>query len=71
MTLTDIRKLPVREKLQIMEALWEDLRSEVQEESIPDWHKELLDSRRKAVEEGKEKILDWDEVKDSLGKRRK
>jgi putative addiction module component (TIGR02574 family) len=70
MTLTEIRKLPVKEKLQIMEALWEDLRSQVQEEAVPEWHKELLDNRRKAVEEGREQVLDWDQVKDSLGKRR-
>lgn len=70
MSLTEIRKLPVKEKLQIMEVLWEDLRSQVQEEPVPGWHKELLDSRRKAIEEGREKILDWDEVKDTLGKRK-
>jgi putative addiction module component (TIGR02574 family) len=58
MTLTEIRKLPVKEKIQIMEVLWEDLRSQVQEEPIPDWHKELLDNRRKAVDAGHEKILD-------------
>ena len=70
MTLTEIRKLPVKEKIQIMEVLWEDLRSQVQEEPIPDWHKELLDNRRKAVDAGHEKVLDWDQVKDSIGKRR-
>ena len=69
MTLTEIRKLPVKEKLQIMEVLWEDLRSQVQEEPVPEWHKELLDNRRKAVEAGREKVLDWDQIKDSLGKR--
>jgi putative addiction module component (TIGR02574 family) len=70
MTLTEIRKLPIKEKLHIMEVLWEDLRSQVQEEPVPDWHKELLDNRRKAVEAGHEKVLDWDQVKDSIGKRR-
>jgi putative addiction module component (TIGR02574 family) len=70
MTLTEIRRLPVKEKLQIMEVLWEDLRSQVQEEPVPEWHKELLDNRQKAVEAGREKILDWDQIKDSLGKRK-
>ena len=32
--------------------------------------KQLLDSRRKAVDEGRDKILDWDEIKGSLGKRK-
>jgi hypothetical protein len=45
------------------------LKNGLQRNSIPEWHKELLDSRRKAVEAGHEKVLDWDRVKESLGKR--
>ena len=66
MSITEIRGLPLHEKLQIMEALWEDLRSHADGVPVPQWHKDLLDARRKAVEVGQEKILDWDEVKDSL-----
>ncbi len=54
-----------------MEAIWEDLRARADELPVPGWHKELLDGRRKAVEEGREEVLDWDSVKDSLGSRRK
>lgn len=68
MNIAEIRQLPLNEKLQIMEALWEDLRSRAEELVVPEWHKEILDERRKAVEEGREEVLDWDEVKNSLGK---
>ncbi len=68
MDIAEIRRLPLREKLQLMEALWEDLRSNAGDIPVPDWHKELLDERRKAVEEGQEEILDWDQVKNSLGR---
>ena len=71
MSITEIRDLPLSEKLQIMEALWEDLRSRAEGVPVPEWHKELLDDRRKAVEAGKESILEWDEVKRSLGTRGK
>jgi putative addiction module component (TIGR02574 family) len=67
MSITEIRDLPLSEKLQIMEALWEDLRSRAEGVPVPEWHKELLDARRKAVEAGQESILEWDEVKRSLG----
>ena len=67
MSIAEIRQLPLHEKLQIMEALWEDLRSNADAVLVPDWQKNLLDARRKAVLEGKEKVLDWDEVKGSLG----
>jgi putative addiction module component (TIGR02574 family) len=71
MSITEIRNLPLSEKLQIMEALWEDLRSRAEGVPVPEWHKELLDDRRKAVEAGKESILEWDEAKGSLGTRGK
>jgi hypothetical protein len=54
-----------------MEALWEDLRAQAELVPVPEWHKELLDERRKAVEEGREEIFDWDAIKDSIGSRRK
>jgi putative addiction module component (TIGR02574 family) len=67
MTIAEIRQLPLNEKLQLMEALWEDLRAHAQETSVPEWQKKLLDARRKAVEDGQEAILEWDQVKGSLG----
>jgi putative addiction module component (TIGR02574 family) len=69
MSITEIRELPLHQKLQMMEVLWEDLRSHTEGAAVPQWHKDLLDARRKAVEAGQEEILDWDEVKDSLGTR--
>ena len=70
MSITEICGLPLNTKLQIMEALWEDLRSRAESVPVPEWHKELLDARRKAVEGGQEVILEWNDVKHSLGTRR-
>ncbi|MEK7676331.1 MAG: addiction module protein [Verrucomicrobiota bacterium] len=70
MSSAEIRELPLAEKLQIMEAIWEDLRSHADQVLVPQWHKDLLDERRRAVEAGREEVLDWDTVKDSLGSRR-
>ena len=67
MSITEIRELPLNEKLQIMEALWEDLRAHAEQASVPEGQKDLLDARRKAVEQGREAILEWDQVKTSLG----
>jgi putative addiction module component (TIGR02574 family) len=65
-SLTEIKQLPLSEKLQIMEAIWEDLRLHAEQVEVPQWHKDLLDERRKAVDEGREEVLDWDDVKNSL-----
>ena len=71
MSIAEVRQLPLAEKLQIMEAIWEDLRAHVEQVAVPQWHRDLLDERRKAVEEGRERLLDWDSIKDSLPSRRK
>ena len=43
--LEEIHQLPFREKLQVMEAIWDDICREEQHLDVPDWHKELLDER--------------------------
>jgi len=70
MSIAEVKQLPLSEKLLIMEAIWEELRAQADQVPVPGWHKELLDERRKAVEEGREEVLDWDSIKDSLGSRR-
>jgi hypothetical protein len=71
MSIAEVRRLPLAEKLQIMEAIWEDLCAQAELAPVPQWHKDLLDERRKAVAEGREELLDWDSIKDSLPSRRK
>ena len=66
MSIAEIHQLPLSEKLQIMEAIWEDLRARAEEMPVPEWHKELLDTRQDAVAMGREQVLDWDEAKRSL-----
>ncbi|MGY8656511.1 MAG: addiction module protein [Verrucomicrobiia bacterium] len=67
MSISEIKQLPLHEKLPIMEALWDDLRSHTDAVLVPDWQKDLLNARRRAVEKGTEQILEWDDIKDSLG----
>lgn len=61
-----VRNLPLHEKLQVMEAIWEDLSGDPAQVEIPDWHREILDERAAMVLEGKAKFLDWDSVKQQL-----
>ena len=66
MSTIEISHLSLREKFQVMQSIWEDLRSHVDRFEVPQSHKDLLDARRKRVEA---KILDWDQVKHNIGKR--
>ena len=68
MSLAEVRSLSLREKLQILEVIWEDLSSHVDTMEISPSEKELLVSRISRVRDGKTEIHDWDSVKNSLGK---
>ncbi len=68
MNIAEIKKLPMREKFQIMEALWQDLSSDVENADIPAEHKAILDKRFEQAESGEMKFLDWDKVKNTLGR---
>lgn len=69
MSITEIRKLPLREKFQIMEALWEDMRDTAEDHEMPAADIALLDSRRAKVHKGEEKLLDWEQVRNTWGQK--
>lgn len=46
-----------------METIWDDLREHFEQAEISEEHKTLLESRRRRVESGESRLLDWDEVK--------
>jgi hypothetical protein len=67
MSIAEIRKLSMREKFQIMEALWEDMRPEIDQADIPDEHKRILDECHARVAAGEEKFLDLSTAKQQIG----
>lgn len=62
MSVTEISQLPLLEKLQIMEVIWEDLRQRADGIDVSRADRELLDQRRARAETGQSRILDWDSV---------
>jgi len=68
MTVADVKKLPVAEKLRIMEAIWLDMRERIDDAEIPEAHRRLLDERRTRVATGEAKLQAWDDVKHTIGR---
>ena len=68
MSVAKVLQLPLNERLQIMEAIWADLRGRAEGLGIPQDQKDLLDARRARVGAGEARILDWDSVKHSIGR---
>lgn len=59
-------KMSIEEKLRMLERLWEDLIRVPSGIPSPDWHRDVLEAREKRIREGSEKLLSWDEAKESL-----
>ena len=67
--LTALKGLTKKEKLMIIEALWDDIASDENEIESPDWHSDSLSKTKERLKAGEEKILDWTEAKRELRKR--
>ncbi len=68
MTAADTKQLPIDQKFQIMESIWEDLYERIEGMEIPQSVKDILDQRRARVESGDALLLDWDAVKSTIGR---
>jgi hypothetical protein len=66
-----LEKMTLADKLEAMELLWADISRQPADLPSPDWHKDVLDERRRLVAAGKLKFLDWDtaiaELRKELG----
>jgi hypothetical protein len=68
-TTVQIEKMSRAEKIQTMEALWEDLSRLDAEVESPPWHRDVLKETEARVAAGREQIADWQTAKKELRKR--
>jgi putative addiction module component (TIGR02574 family) len=58
--------LPVEERLELAEALWESVEVTAQQPPLPDWQRQILDERIAADDENPEAGSPWQEVKQRI-----
>lgn len=68
MSIAEIQNLPLRQKLQILEVLWNDLNERAEAMGVTPVERELLDHRLARVRDEEVEIHEWDSVKKNLGK---
>jgi hypothetical protein len=66
MSIAELRQLPSKEKMRIIEMLWSDLASGNDEISSPDWHGEELRKTDADFAAGRVEVLDWQQAKKEL-----
>lgn len=63
---TEVRKLPLNQKLRIMEIIWDDLCQHSEIANSPDWHRNELEATEARRQAGLEEPMDWAEAKKTL-----
>jgi len=63
-----LNEMTLAEKLETMEALWEDISRNEAVFASPDWHADVLREREKLIESGEAQFIDWEQAKEELRK---
>lgn len=61
---SEIRCMPLPDKLALLEAVWSELSSDPDQVVIPDWHKEILNERM--GDAGHDEAIDWELAKSQI-----
>jgi hypothetical protein len=64
-TIPDIKEMTPAQQIELMEALWQSM-TERNLNQPPDWHREYLADRQRAVAEGEDSFIALDEFEDEL-----
>jgi Putative addiction module component len=62
-------EMTLLEKLQLMEALWQNLSRSVIPLNSPEWHRDVLEEREKRIVSGEARFIDWKQAKVEIRER--
>ena len=65
MNTREIKKMSRIERLQVMEALWDSLIDEEAEIESPEWHRDILEERKRKIESGKAEFISLEKLRAS------
>ncbi|MDI6793518.1 MAG: addiction module protein [bacterium] len=65
-TVTDIAEMTLRDRVQLVEDIWDSIAEISEFIEVPEWHKEELDKRLKAYHDNPNAGSPWPEVKQRI-----
>ncbi len=65
MNTLEIKKMSRIERLQTMESLWDSLIDEESEIESPEWHEDILEERKRKIENGKAEFISLEKLRAS------
>ena len=63
MTIAELKKMPVQQRIILMEEIWDTLSHGDVELESPHWHKDILDERMELIDSGKATYLTIEQLK--------
>ena len=63
---SEIRQMTLPEKFALLETVWAEITIDSDHVEVPQWHKDILDQRELAMQEGQVTLLDWEEAKKQI-----
>ncbi|MHC1728156.1 MAG: addiction module protein [Syntrophobacteraceae bacterium] len=65
MNTMEIKKMSRIERLQAMEALWDSLLDEEAEIESPEWHRDIIEERKRKIETGEAEFISLERLRAS------
>lgn len=60
--MSELHKLSVKDKIKVVQTLWDDIAKEQSIEGLPAAHKKILDERLNKIESGDANFKSWSEI---------
>lgn len=65
MTITEIKSLPVSERIMLMEEIWDSLSHEHEQVESPQWHQDILNDRLELLNSKQATLITLQELKNT------
>ncbi len=63
MSIEELKNMSRIERIRTMEALWDSLIEEESEIDSPDWHRDVLEDRKRKIESGEATFISLDKLR--------
>jgi len=68
-TREEVSELPLTEKLDLMEFLWEEIARDEAVVDTPEWRRDLLDEREAKIQSGEAEFISWENARREIDRR--
>ena len=63
MLTAEIERMPTKDKIILMEEIWDTLSSDAEKLDSPAWHKEIIDERKKLIKDSNATFISINDLK--------